>query len=78
MIILYEFMYISHSIDILVDLVDSQNRTSCCSRLAVIQPQLDFFSSEEKPNLLHYLLVLGCSMHMLWIQSMPSMPYGSM
>ena len=46
-------------------LVASLNRTCCCSRLASIQPQLDFFRSEETPNLLHYLLVLRCSMHML-------------
>ena len=36
-----------------------------CSGLAFIQPQLDFFRSEEKPNILHYLLVLRGSMHML-------------
>ena len=34
--------------------------------------------SEEKPNLLHYLLVLRGSMHMLRIQRMLHMPYGSM
>ena len=60
-------------------LVDSLNSTTCCcSKIAFIQPQLDFFRSKEKPNLLHYLLVLRCSMHMFWIQSMPSMPYGYM
>ena len=35
---------------------------------------MDFFRSEENPNLLHYLLVLWGSMFMLWIHSMPSMP----
>ena len=46
-------------------LVVSLNRTCCCSRLEFTQPQLDFFRSEEKPNLLNYLLVLRCSVHML-------------
>ena len=42
-------------------MVDSLNHTPCCcSRLAFIQPQLDFFRSEEKPNLLSYLLILKC------------------
>ena len=58
-------MYISHSVDVLVYLVDSLNRTSSYSRLAFIQPQMDFFRSEEKPNLLHYLLVLKCPMCIL-------------
>ena len=58
-------------------LVDSLNGT-CCNRLAFIQPTAGLLQVWGKPNLLHYLLVLRCSMHMLWIQSMPSMPYGSM
>ena len=57
--------------------VDSLNSTPyCCSRLDFIWPQLDFFRSEEKPNVLCYILVLRCSMAMLWIQSLPSMPCG--
>ena len=71
-------MQISDTVDVLVDLVDSLNSTSCCSRLAFVQPQLDFFRSEEKPDLLHYLLVLWGFMYMFWIQSMPSIPYHSM
>ena len=58
-------------------LVASINRT-CCSRLAFIQTQLDLFRSEENPNLLCYLLVLRYSMWMLWIKSMPGIPYGFM
>ena len=44
------FIY-SHTIEeplkhlCLVDMVDSLNRTSCCSRLAFIQPQLDFLNN---------------------------------
>ena len=48
---IYLFIYVGFLIMliVLVDLVHSFNRTSCCSRLAFIQPQLDFLSSEEKP-----------------------------
>ena len=39
---------------------------------------MDFFRSEEKPNLLCCLLVLRCSMCMLVVQINASIPYGSM
>ena len=39
---------------------------------------MDFIKSEGKGDLLYYLLVLRCSMHMLRSLSMPNMPYCSM
>ena len=38
---------------------------------------LDFIRCEGKGDLLHYLLVLRCSMHMLRSLSMPHVPYSS-
>ena len=39
---------------------------------------VDFIRSEENDDLLHYLLVLRCSIHMLRSLNMPNMPYCSM
>ena len=58
---------------------DSLNRTmvGIVDKLSSSQ-LLDFIRSEGKGNLLHYLLVLRCSIHMLRSLSMPHMPYCSM
>ena len=60
-------------------MVDSINRTLVVVVNKLSSSQLlDFIRSEQKGDLLHYLLVLRCSMYMLWCLSMPSMPYSSM
>ena len=57
--------------------VDDVSKTELVgvNRQAFIQPQLNFIRSEENPTLLWYLLMLRWPKHMLWIQSMPRMPY---
>ena len=59
--------------------VDSLNRTlvGIVGKLSSRQV-LDFIRSGEKGDLLHLILVVRCSMHMLRCLSMPSMPSCSM
>ena len=59
-------------------MVDSLNRTLfvVVDKLSSSQV-LDLMRSDEKGDLLHYFLVLLCSMHMLRSLSMPNMPYCS-
>ena len=52
-----------------------QTQLAGFNRQTFIQPQLNFLRPEENPTLLQYLWMLRWPEYMLWIQSMPRIPY---
>ena len=71
--------FITLYIGIFKETVDSLNRTLVVAEDKLSSSQLlDFNRSEEKGDLLYYLLALRCSMCLLRSLSMSNMPYCSM